>query len=118
MDNPFDISAQDTINRFLAQNQILTEKQQKKGKTAEIDIRPMIIELTAAVQGEKLVLRAMVATGSSANLNPELLLKALFQFTGTEFEKKRPAIKRLELFDASRQPLFLLEERKGHDNIQ
>ena len=118
MDNPFGISAQDTINRFLAQNQILIEKQQKKGKTAEIDIRPMIMELTASVQGEKLVLQAMVATGSSANLNPELLIKSLFQFAGTDFEKKRSAIKRLELFDAAQQPLFLLEERKTQDNIQ
>lgn len=111
LDNPFSEDVKDILTRFLAQKQILIEKQQKKGKTAEVDIRPMIIDLSVSEQGEKLVLQILVATGSSANLNPELLMKALFQFAGTQNTAGRPAIKRIELFDASQHPLFLLAEK-------
>ncbi len=98
-------SADEFLKGFLSQEKILVEKKQKKGKSTEIDILPMIKTLFLIEKPEGLIVLAMLATGSSANLNPELLMKALFSFAGKSFEANQASVKRLELFTAEERPL-------------
>ena len=58
----------------IANTQPLIVEKFSKGRTIDVDIRPLIIKLTI-VDADQLILR--VKAGSSANLRPDLFLKAL-----------------------------------------
>ncbi|MDD2483781.1 MAG: TIGR03936 family radical SAM-associated protein [Eubacteriales bacterium] len=104
--------ADEVLTPFLAQETILVEKRQKKGKMAEVDIRPMIKALFLIERPDGIAVLATIAAGSNANLNPELLMKALFAFVGKDFENGMASIKRLELFNAEEQPIFEMTKFK------
>lgn len=88
------------IDRFLDQSEIPAEKKTKSGiKT--VDIRPMIIDITAS--GDLLKLR--LSAGSDNNLKPEILLIALYDFLGLEYNRMNVSIKRTELLCEKMVPL-------------
>lgn len=58
----------------IANTQPLIVEKFSKGRTIDVDIRPLIIKLTI-VDADQLILR--VKAGSSANLRPDLFIKAL-----------------------------------------
>ena len=63
----------DEIMNFLRQDEILIEKKTKKG-IKEVDIKPLFLSYEVE---DKIVLKLKLKAGSSENLNPQLVLKAM-----------------------------------------
>jgi len=87
---------------FLAAPQCLVEKQ-SKGKTRQLDIRPMVFELKAERLGADSLLTMSVTCTNADNLRPELLLEALCP--GAQAQ-----ITRVQLLAEENIPLFELPE--------
>jgi radical SAM-linked protein len=64
------------VAQFLAAPSVLVEKRSKT-KTREVDIRPMVRELTCAYDGETSTLRMILEQNNANCLKPELLLSAI-----------------------------------------
>ncbi len=96
------------MREFLEQKEILVTKRAKKGKEfVEINIKPMIDEVKLGVNEEgKPVILMKIRAGSESNLNPELLLGALFTFSDISLEKYDSCIKRLDLYGDKGRPLY------------
>lgn len=95
------------IRDFLAQNEIMVEKKTKSG-LKNTDIRNMIfdlnIELQEADSFNLVKLSMLVSAGSKANLKPDLLTEALFNFLGFDFEIEK--IHRTKLFVEAREQVL------------
>lgn len=108
-----DIDIEDCLRSFLAQNHILAVKEQPKKdfKTIEIDIKPMIKEIKILSQeGNAVILDCILASGSKANLKPELVLQALKKHIGNIFEDEK--IERVDLYsdiEGKLTPLMLID---------
>lgn len=92
------------LERFIELKEIPGEKRQKKTKSMEtVDIRPLLksLSLTEAA-GESVAegvgFSMVLAAGGNGNLNPEVLLKSLFDFAGVPYEDKIVRISRRELY--------------------
>ena len=70
------------IIEFFAKNSIICQKTTKKGGTKDIDIAPLIKRYSLC--GNKLTL--VLTAGNEDNLNPSLVMSALFNHLGTEPE--------------------------------
>ena len=70
---------QSDISGFFARKSIPVMKETKKGE-GEIDIRPMIYQMGVHAG----VISMKLATGSAANLKPELVMEAYMQWKGWE----------------------------------
>lgn len=84
---------------LMAQPQLLTVKNTKKGGQKEVDIKPMIGQYEASVRGDACFLDLILAAGNQQSINPALLLDLLFEKAG-----KTPAhqlIKRVQILDKS-----------------
>ena len=80
-------SAQIT-ERYMGQERITTTKKQKKKKEAvTIDIKPMIRDISFAVEAETLFVTALLDSGSTSNLSPELLISTLTEFLKINTER-------------------------------
>lgn len=84
---------QSVIDAFLAQDSIIVTKKTKKS-VAETDIKPMIHELN--FKDDALYMK--VATGSAANLKPELMLSALYQMMGLTLDEYSLLIHRIDMY--------------------
>lgn len=97
------------FNDFINQPNIFAKKMQfKKNKVTIVDIKPLIREIHIDV-GEienELLISCVVACGSDANLKPELLIKALEEYTNTKVLKQ--SIKRIELYVENKSILIPL----------
>ncbi len=71
------------MNDFFSQESIVVKKKNKKGKINDFDLSPGIFSYQ--LQGQTILCR--LATGSSLNIKPELLMGALFEYMGIEVEK-------------------------------
>ena len=76
--------------RFLAQPSILVEKKTKR-KVQELDLLPLMTELSRGAEGDCLTLGLRLPAGAALNLNPNLVLGAFQQFLGREVEYARIA---------------------------
>lgn len=77
---------------FLAQKEIVITKQTKKGEKKEVNLRPLIHQLT--VQMDALSMR--LTTGSSNNLRPDTVMESLAAFAGVEYESLSFYVHRLD----------------------
>lgn len=95
------------IRDFLAQNEIMVEKKTKSG-LKNTDIRNMILDLNFELQEADsfnlVKLNMLVSAGSKANLKPDLLAEALFNFLGFDFEIEK--IHRTKLFVETREQVL------------
>lgn len=67
---------------FLAQTEILVNKESKKNKEVKvINIRPMIIKFSIELIDNNLIMKTTLAAGSNSNLSPELLLQGFLRFS-------------------------------------
>lgn len=69
------------IGEFLSQQEIWAVRTNRKG-SRQIDIRPMIHGMDAFERDGNIVIKAIISSGSKANLRPDLLINALFDFAG------------------------------------
>ncbi len=70
-----DKSFAQSLEEFLLQEAIITEKKTKKGKMKEIDMAPCIKSFSVS-NGDSVELSIVLAAGGENNLNPTLLLSA------------------------------------------
>ena len=93
------------LEQFFSQESICVTKKTKKSEK-EMDIRPLIYGWRPAENG----FWVRLASGSSDNLKPQLLLEALFRYWKSEFLPYAFAVHRLELYadiGTEEQPEFL-----------
>ncbi len=89
------------IPQFMSQSSVNVIKKSKKGER-EVDILPMIYEFKALDDG-RLWIKA--ATGSAANLKPELAVSAFMDYTGRNLPEFALLINREEVYaDLSTTP--------------
>lgn len=92
-------SIRDVIRNYIAQDQIIVLKHQKKsGKDIETDIKPMISEIDGIVYDNLIMITAMLAAGSTANLSPEMLLTSFCKFAELTYDRAEISIKRTEIY--------------------
>ena len=94
----------DSFCAFAAQPEILTEKRTKKGGTKEVVLKPMLEVTGAESLPDALELRLCLPAGSTANLNPMLLLETWKK--QTEQTWASPEICRTELLTEEKQKFF------------
>jgi len=88
-----------TISGYASQDRIPVIKHQKKtGKDIEIDIKPMIVQLSGVVDNNIITLTTKLAAGSSANLSPEILLSEFCRYAGLSFDRAEVSIRRSEIY--------------------
>jgi radical SAM-linked protein len=83
----------DRLKDFLSQEEILVVKKSKKGER-EVNIRPMIYALNI----DHHTVKMQIASGSAANLKPEMVLQAYMSFLGEELEDFALLINRDEVY--------------------
>ena len=76
--------------RFLAQPAIMAEKKTKH-KCQEVDLRPHITQLSREIEDGCFTVTLRLPAGAALNLNPSLVLGALWQYRGSEAEYPRIA---------------------------
>ena len=82
----------------MSQEKIITLKKQKKKKEpVEIDIKPMIRDLTFT-KGKRLVIKAVLDSGSNSNLSPELVINTVNEYFDMGIDRNDTEIIRTEIF--------------------
>lgn len=83
---------------YMGQDMILTYKKQKKKKElVEIDIKPMIRDLSFVVEEETLFVTALLDSGSTSNLSPELVITTLIDRLGLKTERSEVQVMRRKI---------------------
>ena len=89
------------IKELLSQDKIEIEKKTKKKGYKTVDIKPGIKSYTLTEKFDFAQLDVTLSAGSSDNVNPNLLITALQNNTGAEYDVD---ITRNDLFDAEMRP--------------
>ncbi len=82
-----------TAETFFAQSAIPVRKKTKKSEK-EVDIRPLIYDWRLLDGG----IFVKLASGSTDNLKPELILEAFFRYMGREYDPCSCSVCRMELY--------------------
>jgi len=99
------LDAVSVIEDFLNQTEIFTIKKTKKGER-HVDIRPMIHSIDIIAQHQDgITIKALLSTGSKANLRPEQLIEALLDFANISYSSEL-------LVQIHRLDLYLFEDGK------
>ncbi len=96
----------DKFDEFTKQEEIVILKKTKRSEK-EVNIKPSIYEIKLDNNG----IYMLLATGSVENLKPELVIEALYNYTGIEYNKYDFNIHRIETYmrDESDALVSLLE---------
>ncbi|WP_165442897.1 TIGR03936 family radical SAM-associated protein [Senegalia massiliensis] len=101
LENSSKKSIYEAIDNFKRKKEIyITKSKKKKGRTVkkEVDIRKNIYELDIILyESDRIILKTLLKTGSTGNLKPELLIKALIK-EGLQVDNVDYNIHRLDLF--------------------
>lgn len=73
------------LKQTMAQELLIIPKK-TKGGIKDVDIKPMIYNISAAKKGETPVISMLVSAGSKANLKPEQVIDAISRITGIKLE--------------------------------
>ena len=88
------------LNDLLEQDSILIEKKSKKGMKT-VDIKPGIKSYSVTEKFDSACLEIVLSAGSSDNVNPNLLISALEQKTGAEYNVD---VTRNDLYNSDMEP--------------
>lgn len=84
--------------KYMGQEKILTYKKQKKKKElAEVDIKPMIRDISFVVEEETLFITAFLDSGSTSNLSPELVITTLIECLGLNTDRSEVQVMRRKI---------------------
>ena len=87
------------IIEYMAQDEIMITKRNKKGKIVESDIRPMIKNFDLLdIQDQVVTLEATIATGSKANLNTNIFIPKILDLLELEMDPLDVDILRRDLY--------------------
>lgn len=93
-----DMTGEEMKQSYMSQEKIITLKKQKKKKEpVEIDIKPMIRDLTFT-KGKRLVIKAVLDSGSNSNLSPELVINTVNEYFDMGIDRNDTEIIRTEIF--------------------
>lgn len=96
--DPIHISAEEMRASYMGQEKIVALKKQKKKKELlEVDIKPMIREISFAPDGDTLVIEAVLDSGSVSNLSPELLMETVKDRFGLTYDRNEADVTRKEI---------------------
>ena len=77
------------LNEFLSQESIVTQKKNKKKKLVDVELKPYIRSYKVNVKDDAVVLEAVLASGTSENCNPSLVLGEFWKYAGVEEQECR-----------------------------
>lgn len=88
---------------YMSQERILAMKKQKKKKELlEVDIRPMIRDISFSSNGvsggQALIIEAVLDSGSVSNLSPELLMDTVRKRFGLVYDRNEADVTRAEIY--------------------
>lgn len=86
----------DSAVKMVYSGEILAEKRSKRG-TKTVNLCEMINSFEAVADNESVIIKTVLPTGSTLNLNPDLLLSSIYTGTGMEPESRKVA--RVNLFN-------------------
>jgi len=103
INNKIDIERlNEEINKFMGLEEIIITKEKKKGRQIvkkQESIRDRIKDITVLqFDGDMVLLKVTLMTGSNGNLKPEKLVEVLDEYTEIDIFKESVRIHRLELF--------------------
>ena len=76
------------------------KRQKKKKEPKQIDIRPMIRQITFTPSAQALYIDALLDSGSDSNLSPELIIASLQECFGLDADRSEISVMRKKiLFD-------------------
>lgn len=88
----------DKIDRFLSKSEIKVLKTSKKNREEkEINIKPMIRKYSVSVLGDFTVIDILLDSGSSSNLSPELVIKAMVNQLNINMDRSEIEVERIRL---------------------
>lgn len=95
---PLNMNAEQINDKYMGQESILTYKKQKKKKEpVEVDIKPMIREISFVTEDETLFVTALLDSGSNSNLSPELVITTLTETLGINTERSEIQVMRRKI---------------------
>lgn len=74
--------AEEKIKAFLAQDTIPAQKKNKKGEWRQLDLKPFLQRANLREENGSPVLALRLPAGSGENINPSLVVEALFAYAG------------------------------------
>ncbi len=83
-------------DEIIKSGELMAEKRSKKG-VKTVNLCEMIMSFSVGANGSFAEIKTVTATGSASNLNPDLVLTALFEKTGLEPVSRK--ISRIRLFN-------------------
>jgi radical SAM-linked protein len=87
------------VSDLMNNEEIVITKKNKKGKTVEVNIRPMIKNFDVMdIEGKVITLEATMATGSKANLNTNIFVPKMLEIFGLDIDPLDVDILRRELY--------------------
>lgn len=87
------------VEGYMSQERIIIQKRQKKsGKEIEVDIKPLIAEISGMVNDNYIMITTKLAAGNTANLSPEAVLTTFCEFAGISCDRSEVSIKRAEIY--------------------
>ncbi|MCK9217129.1 MAG: TIGR03936 family radical SAM-associated protein [Firmicutes bacterium] len=102
-------AVENAFQDFINQRNINVDKEKPKiKKIVSVDIKPLIKEVKLLEYGKGLQIDCIVSCGSSANLKPELIIKAFEDYLG--FNIRDYKIKKIELFTEKNNVMIPLIE--------
>lgn len=95
---PLEMNAEQINEKYMGQEHILTYKKQKKKKEpVEVDIKPMIREISFVAEDETLFVTALLDSGSNSNLSPELVITTFTETLGINTERSEIQVMRRKI---------------------
>ncbi len=87
------------IIKWLSLDRIMIQKRQKKSdRDVEVDIKPMIRDMSCFVDNNYIMITMRLAAGSAANLSPEVALASFCDSYGIQYDRAEVSIKRTGLY--------------------
>lgn len=99
LNTPLSMNAQEIKTTYMGQDKIRTWKRQKKKKEpVEVDIKPMIRDISFVTEAETLFVTSLLDSGSSSNLSPELVITTLTECLGIDTDRSEIQVMRRKIF--------------------
>lgn len=99
LNTPLSMNAQEIKTTYMGQDKIRTWKRQKKKKEpVEVDIKPMIRDISFVTEAETLFVTTLLDSGSSSNLSPELVITTLTECLGIDTDRSEIQVMRRKIF--------------------
>ena len=90
------------LEKYLAQEEIITLKRQKKTKKrAPVNIKNMLRHLEISKVGEFAMIKALLDCGSQSNCSPELVIASFCESAGITTPRHEMEVERLNLYFVS-----------------